>query len=196
MQDAISLLEEAYPASRKIRGADSIADQLLHAYTKAAKSDEIAKLVPELLASARTELPKNGKQIASVLSSCGRGFLALKAWTDAEPVLRECLTIREKLEADDWRTFNTSSMLGGSLLGQEKFAEAEPLLISGYEGMKLREEKIPAVGRPRLTESIERLVELYTAWQKPEQAKEWSTRLEEQVKLLKSKSVDAGVPPK
>ena len=87
-------------------------------------------------------------------------------------------------------------MLGGSLLGQEKFAEAEPLLISGYEGLQLREDKILSYNRERLTESIERLVELYTAWQKPEQAEEWSTRLEEQVKLLKSKLVDAGVTPK
>ena len=147
------------------------------------------------MASARTELPKNDKQIASVLSSCGRGFLALKAWTDAEPVLRECLTIREKLEADDWRTFSTTSMLGGSLLGQEKFAEAEPMLLAGYEGLQLREDKILSYNRERLTESIERLVELYTAWQKPEQAEEWSTRLEEQVKHLKSKLVDAGVTP-
>ena len=87
-------------------------------------------------------------------------------------------------------------MLGGSLLGQEKFAEAEPLLISGYEGLQLREDKILSYNRERLTESIERLVELYTAWQKPEQAEEWSTRLEEQVKLLTSKSVDAGITPK
>jgi len=34
-------------------------------------------------------------------------------------------------------------MLGGSLLGQKKYAEAEPLLLSGYEGMKQREVKIP-----------------------------------------------------
>ena len=43
---------------------------------------------------------------------------------------------------DDWRTFNARSLLGGSLLGQKKYAEAEPLLLSGYEGMKQREDKI------------------------------------------------------
>ena len=45
---------------------------------------------------------------------------------------------------DDWLTFNARSLLGGSLLGQKKYAEAEPLLLSGYEGMKQREDKIPA----------------------------------------------------
>ena len=50
--------------------------------------------------------------------------------------------------------------MGGSLLGQKKFTEAEPLLLQGYEGMKQREDKIPPVGRPRLREAIERLREV------------------------------------
>ena len=40
---------------------------------------------------------------------------------EAEPFLRECLAIREKTQADDWKTFNTRSLLGGSLLGQKKY---------------------------------------------------------------------------
>ena len=32
-----------------------------------------------------------------------------------------------------WRTFNGQSMLGGMLLGQEKYAEAEPLLLKKAE---------------------------------------------------------------
>jgi len=33
-------------------------------------------------------------------------------------------------------------MLGGSLLGQKRYAEAEPLLLSGYEGMKQRQRSL------------------------------------------------------
>ncbi len=58
---------------------------------------------------------------------------------EAEPLLRECLAIREKALPDNWLTFNTRSMLGGLLLGQKKYEEAEPLLLAGYEGMKERE---------------------------------------------------------
>jgi hypothetical protein len=36
-------------------------------------------------------------------------------------------------------TFDAQSMLGGSLLGQKKSAESEPLLWKGYEGMKQQE---------------------------------------------------------
>ena len=52
---------------------------------------------------------------------------------------RECLLIREKTEPDAWTTFNTKSLLGGSLLGQKNYSGAEPLLLAGYEGMQERE---------------------------------------------------------
>ena len=68
----------------------------------------------------------------------------------------------------------TKSKLGGSLLGQNKYAEAEPLLLAGYEGLKQREETIPPIVRkPRLTEAIERLVRLYEATGNADKAGEW-----------------------
>ena len=41
-----------------------------------------------------------------------------------------------------------------SLLGQEKYAEAEPWLISGYEGLQQREATLPDYGRPYLLSLI------------------------------------------
>ncbi len=92
-------------------------------------------------------------------------------------MLRESLAIREKFQADDWTTFNTRSLLGGSLLGQEKYAEAEPLILAGYEGMRARDEKIPPPAQPRLTDAADRVVKLYEAWGKPEKAAEWRAKL-------------------
>ena len=77
------------------------------------------------------------------MASFGRALFASKDFTRAEPLLRECLAIREKTQPDDWTTFNTQSLLGGALLGQKKYADAEPLLLKGYEGMKQREKTIP-----------------------------------------------------
>ena len=50
-------------------------------------------------------------------------------------------------------------MLGEALLDQKKYADAEPLLLSGYEGMKEREATIPSQDKPRLTKALERLVQ-------------------------------------
>ena len=46
------------------------------------------------------------------------------------------------------------ALLGGSLLGQKKYADAEPLLREGYDGMKAREKTIPPQGKVRLTECL------------------------------------------
>src|SRR5262249_30644539 len=92
---------------------------------------------------------------------------------DAEPVLRECLTLREKAWPDAWTTFNTRSLLGESLLGQKKYADAEPLLVKGYEGMKQREKTIPPQGSSRIPEALDRLIGLYTATNKPNEVKKW-----------------------
>jgi eukaryotic-like serine/threonine-protein kinase len=87
--------------------------------------------------------------------------------------LRECLATREKRQPSDWRTFNAQSLLGGALLGQNKYAEAEPLLLAGYEGMKQREAAIPEQGKVRLPEALDRLIDLYTATDKPGDMKKW-----------------------
>ncbi|MSU58719.1 MAG: tetratricopeptide repeat protein [Pedosphaera sp.] len=116
--------------------------------------------------------------VANSLAELTRFLLTQKKFTEAEPLARECLAIREKKLPDEWVTFNTRSTLGGSLLGQKKYAEAEPLLLSGYEGMKQREDKIPAIGKPRVKETIQRLVQLYEATGQSEQASEWKKKLE------------------
>jgi eukaryotic-like serine/threonine-protein kinase len=107
----------------------------------------------------------------------GQSLIQRGQWSAAESVLRECLTIREKSQPDEWSTFNTRSTLGGSLLSQKKYAEAEALIVEGYEGMKAREARIPPPGKPRLTDAAERVVKLYEAWGKPEKAAEWRARL-------------------
>ncbi len=98
-------------------------------------------------------------------------------WADAEPVLRECLTIRAKVKPDDWSTFNSRSQLGGSLAGQKKYAEAEPLILAGYEGLKAREAKLPPSAIARLPEAADRVIELYLSWGKAEEAARWRARL-------------------
>jgi len=63
------------------------------------------------------------------------------------------------------------------LLGQKKFADAEPLILAGYEGMKAREAKIPAPRKPRLTEAAERIVRLYEALGQTDKLAEWRAKL-------------------
>jgi hypothetical protein len=122
-------------------------------------------------------LPKESPELAGMLAQIGMSHLQQKKWAEAEPLLRECLAIREKFQPEEWTTFNTRSTLGGSLLGQKKYALAEPLILSGYEGMKAREAKIPPQGMPRLDDAALRVVKLYEAWEKKDKAAEWRAKL-------------------
>ena len=63
-------------------------------------------------------------------------------------------------------------------MGQKKYADAEPLLLAGYEGMKQREKTIPPQGKVRIPEAIERLVQLYEAMGKKDDAAKWRKELE------------------
>jgi len=103
-------------------------------------------------------------------------LLKQSQYVAAESIDRESLAIGEDTQPEAWTTFTSKSLLGGSLLGQKKYAEAELLLLAGYEGMKQREEKMHAQDKFLLTEALERLVQLYDAWGQKVKADEWRTK--------------------
>jgi hypothetical protein len=92
-------------------------------------------------------------------------------------MFRESLAIWEKAVPDDLGRFHTMSLLGGVLLAQGRHAEAEPLIVQGYEGMKAREASIPATSGFLLREGAERVVRLYEAWGKGGEATAWKAKL-------------------
>jgi WD40 repeat protein/serine/threonine protein kinase len=125
------------------------------------------------LAEARKAPPGDSQALAYLLAQSGRVHGELGEWAEAERHLRECLALREKGAPDAWTTFNTYSALGGALAGQKRYAEAEPLLLKGYQGMRERVETIPHLGRTRVPEAIDRLIEFYTVTDRPDEVKKW-----------------------
>ena len=91
----------------------------------------------------KAKLGPDNPRTLMTMASLGRSLLKSKAFARAEPLLRECLAIRQKARPGDRQTFDTESLLGGALLGQKQYADAEPYLRQGYEGMKQREKAIP-----------------------------------------------------
>ena len=144
-------------------------NQLAVAYRLAGRSADASRLF---------DYNPNSTANASALAARGLMLLFQKKPAEAELKLRECLTIRRKVQPDDFDTFDAMSMLGEALLDQKQFADAEPLLLSGYEGMKQRLDRIPSQDKPRLNKAIERLVKLYEAWGKNDEAMRWRKDLE------------------
>jgi eukaryotic-like serine/threonine-protein kinase len=98
-------------------------------------------------------------------------------YAQAQLLLREALNSHRKSNTNSWVRYHCQSLLGASLAGQKKYAEAEPLLLSGYEGMLQREATIPWGRRSALKHGAEWIVQLYQRWGKPEKAAEWREKL-------------------
>jgi eukaryotic-like serine/threonine-protein kinase len=97
--------------------------------------------------------------------------------------LRECLNILQNKQPLSWKTFHVRSLLGGVLLGQKLYAEAQPLVVEGYEGLKSHQAEIPRLfARHFISEAGERILRLYDAWGPPEEAARWRAKLSEEGK--------------
>jgi tetratricopeptide (TPR) repeat protein len=171
--EALPLLEQAHRAAKDHPRLKWVSEPLVDCYVRAGKCAQAIALAQEMAPEIRRNYPKDSPQLAARLAQLGLSMLQAKAFTQAEPLLRDCLAIREKAQPNAWNTFNTQSMLGGALLGQKKYAGAEPLLLKGYEGIKQREKTIPPQGIIRLPEALDRLIDFYTATNQPDEAKKW-----------------------
>ena len=188
--NAVSLAEKN--AAQTSRTNASILDSLAAVYAQAGQFTNAVTTMKDALALNDPGFPREALtqrlslyEASIPLRETGgldtRAYQSLKAgnFTEAEAAARDRVRIGEKIYPDDWRTFNAQSLLGGSLLGQKKFAEAEPLLRSGYYGMKQRADKLAAIGRLRLKEAGERLVRLYEATNRPDEAAKMKKSMDE-----------------
>jgi hypothetical protein len=91
-------------------------------------------------------------------------------------VAREALETEKKVQPDDWQRYRAESLLGASLAGEKKYAEAETLLLEGYQGMLARKLRIAVPDQYHLELAQQWLIKLYQAWGKPDKAAEWKNK--------------------
>jgi tetratricopeptide (TPR) repeat protein len=183
LPQALPLFEEAATAVRKgqfqLSGAGNILSNTVQAYEAAQQWAKAEAWRRAWLEHLKHKGEADSPAYASELLGLGQNLLSQRKWADAENTLRECLAIRTKKQPDDWRTFNSMSALGEALLNQQKFMEAEPLLVKGYEGMKQRADKMPPKFKSaRLREGLERLIKHYETAGKTADTAPWRKELE------------------
>jgi serine/threonine-protein kinase len=178
-------------------------DILVETLVDSGKPDEAILVRREFVEDLRRLLPAGDLSLASALAQLGLLLLQHDEFTEAEPILRECLAIREQALGPDcpdyWKLANTRSMLGGALTGQgaamiesdapaaiAKFTEAELLLVESGEWLTQNADRIPQdVRAERLRQALEWIVRLYEFWDtaapgsgKAEQAARWRAELQ------------------
>ena len=117
----------------------------------------------------------------SIIVQLGGVRLAQQNYPEAETLLREGLRLAEKYDLDADYQLTVMNFLGASLAGQKKYVAAEPLLLQSGRGLQQRQASLPPYlnAARRIPESLERLVQLYDAWDKPAEAAEWKKKLTE-----------------
>ena len=168
--EAVPMLEAAYAERRRIPQLGFVPPQLADAYRLVGRPKDAAQVLSADLADNRERLSPYA--LSRHLALLGTVLLDTEP-VAAEPVLRECLKIREKLSPNDWTTANTKSMLGGALLAQGRAAEAEPLLTAGYAGLLRGVDKIPPQGKGNLPDAVDRLLSLSLKLGRPEEYARW-----------------------
>lgn len=119
------------------------------------------------VAILRTNLTPGHVDLAPALSLLGLVQCERGAGRNGEVPLREALEIRRRaLPPGHWLTHNLESALAVCLTVQGRFAAAESLGQSGFQGLRDR----LGAEHPRTAEAASRLVTLYERWGRPDQA--------------------------
>jgi hypothetical protein len=174
--EAAQLFEEVLAKFKEKPGSNEEAlfplGELVQTLLEAKKLDKARPRVEEYLMGQDKQPSSMSSLLANQQGSIALLLVKNKQYPEAEKLLRRSLAFREREQPGAWFTFDTQSMLGAALLGQKKYAEAESLLLKGYEGMKQRENAFPK-GAINIREAIDRLIELYTVTNRTDEAKKW-----------------------
>jgi hypothetical protein len=138
------------------------------------------RLLREALAQMRRQPDSfwRRRATANTLGWLARNLVLQKRHAEAEPLAREAVAFYDRHWADEHRRFLLVSVLGEALVGQQKYGEAEPLLLQSYEGMlKGKPVEVTGEGRRLLAEAGERIVRFYALTGQPEQARAWREKL-------------------
>jgi tetratricopeptide (TPR) repeat protein len=130
-------------------------------------------LLAESLVQVAQKPGGNRPEVSRVLHWFGVEYLKRQKHAEAEPLFSACLSIREQEEPHAWMTFATRVRLAEALSGQQKYAEAEPFLLQGYDGLILHEAQVTAEEKHTLSDAVNLLVELYDASGETAKADRW-----------------------
>jgi tetratricopeptide (TPR) repeat protein len=152
-------------------------DRLRENYRVCGQFDQEEGVLRDLLARwQRIEGKDSGRGVV-VLYTLGENLVRRQLYPEAEKALQEAQAVCDRLQPDGWEVFHVRSLRGAALAGQRRYADAEPLLRAGCEGLLKRRQQIPSPVRFRLAEAAERLAEFYDARGNPGEAARWRAEL-------------------
>jgi tetratricopeptide (TPR) repeat protein len=139
--------------------------------------DQAEALFVEVLELERAAMGNGHFGTLQTMANLGEVYQKRGQLDKAEALLRECLAGRVKIQPNSFALASTQAPLGRVLAEQQKYAEAERLLLDGYQGLKANAANTPYWGKHYLPDTVGWLAELYDAWGQKDKADEWRKQL-------------------
>lgn len=171
--DAVATAERCLPAMAQRADTDFAYPDIVRAYGVLGNSARCDVVLAEAIKSFKEHNPSGSPELAVALAGMGTTLVEVGRYADAEKILREAVAIRAMVMPNAWPTFNARSVLGDALMGQQKFADAGPLLLEGYRGLKERILNSEGALRTRLLQAADRLVKFYELTNSRDQLAIW-----------------------
>jgi hypothetical protein len=175
-QDSVNLLEDAIKAIPEKDRANYVnfeflLNNLMEAYHGLGDAANTRKYATETERWIRARFPADSLQLASGLLMLGEALTDIGLLADAERVLRDGLTIRERQAPSELVLITEAKVrLGLAVLGQKRDAEAEPLLAAGYETLAAHRAKLNSGFEELRVKAGGNLAQLYERTGRPEKA--------------------------
>jgi tetratricopeptide (TPR) repeat protein len=145
------------------------------ALTILGRLDEALAIYLNGVKQMRTQKNPDPISLASSLATLGASQMLCKKFEDAEASFRESAELFTKYIPEAWPSFVQKANIGAALLGQKKYAEAEPILVEGIEALKARRQSVPTLLYIQLLETI---IELYEATDRTDEVRRYRQELE------------------
>ncbi|MEO8634444.1 MAG: serine/threonine-protein kinase [Gemmatimonadales bacterium] len=152
-----------------------VADQLLNvAYMREKQNDTTGALpvLREAMAIYQTVRPPADPNVLLTQQWLGADLCTAGSTAEGVSLVRSAMDLAplDSTRSLPWRV---RGALGICLTRQQKFAEAEPLLLQAEAGLRA----VPNVSPQHLQVAVVRLVELYRGWGKPDKEAEWRGKM-------------------
>jgi len=174
---AIPVLRQALDTYRRLNAdgvpaASSVKLDLVLALLRVGRFEEAEPLARETLARCRTLYGPEHVDTAMAMRALGRLLIELGEARQAEPILRQCVVAFGRfhlIESEKWRVARARGTLGYCLASLRRFDEAEPLLVESCRALHA----MKGEGFIATRIALERVVALYEAWGKADEAARW-----------------------
>ncbi|HEY0456200.1 MAG TPA: serine/threonine-protein kinase, partial [Verrucomicrobiae bacterium] len=158
-REAIRLEEQSSRGTKSPTDLSNLAGLL----TQQNRLAEAEELMREAVLLEEKQFGADSLNAGRAIGKLAQVLFAQHKLPEAEEMARRAMGIWEKERPDDWRTFSAKNIVGGILLQERNFREAEPLLMEAYRGLKQRESRITAAGKDLYKSVFRNLAALYLA---------------------------------